>query len=108
MHGEAVAMGIALDTLYSASSGMLSNEKAERVIQLFVRLGFEITHPLLQLEDDNNEILQGLQEFREHLGGRLTIMLLRDIGRGEEVHELDISLLKVAAGKLQGYQHMAL
>lgn len=108
LHGEAVAMGIALDTTYSALSGRLSMEKAERVVQLLINLGFEITHPLLQLEGDNNEILQGLQEFREHLGGRLTIMLLRDIGRGEEVHEMDISLLKVAAEKLRGYQHTAL
>lgn len=108
LHGEAVAMGIALDATYSALSGRLSMKKAERVVQLLINLGFEITNPLLQFEDDNNEILQGLQEFREHLGGRLTIMLLCDIGRGEEVHEMDISLLKVAAGKLQGYQHIAL
>ena len=31
-------------------------------------------------------ILRGIEEFREHLGGELTITLLRDIGRGEEVH----------------------
>lgn len=103
LHGEAVAMGVALDTTYSALSGLLSMEKAERVVQLLKKLGFEITHPLLQLEDDNNEILQGLQEFREHLGGRLTIMLLRDIGKGEEVHEMDVLLLKKAAKKLQDY-----
>jgi 3-dehydroquinate synthase len=34
-------------------------------------------------------ILRGLEEFREHLGGELTITLLRDIGRGEEVHQMD-------------------
>ncbi|MEO8773779.1 MAG: 3-dehydroquinate synthase, partial [Gelidibacter sp.] len=108
LHGEAVAMGIALDTIYSALSGRLPMDKAKRVVQLLVNLGFEITHPLLQLEDNNSEILQGLQEFREHLGGRLTIMLLVDIGRGEEIHEMDISLLRMAAKKLLSYQHVAL
>lgn len=108
LHGEAVAMGIALDTLYSALSGRLSMQKAERVIDLLINLGFEITDPLLQIGEGSSEILQGLQEFREHLGGRLTIMLLTDIGRGEEVHEMDIPLLKQASLQLQNYQHEAL
>jgi 3-dehydroquinate synthase len=108
LHGEAVAMGIALDTLYSALSGRLPMQKAERVIDLLINLGFEITDPLLQIGGGSNEILQGLQEFREHLGGRLTIMLLTNIGHGEEVHEMDISLLKQASFQLQNYQHEAL
>jgi 3-dehydroquinate synthase len=75
---------------------------------LLINLGFEITDPLLQIGGGSNEILQGLQEFREHLGGRLTIMLLTSIGHGEEVHEMDISLLKQASFQLQNYQHEAL
>ncbi|MEO8961235.1 MAG: 3-dehydroquinate synthase [Ginsengibacter sp.] len=103
LHGEAVAMGIALDTLYSALSERLSMQKAERVIDLLLKLGFKITDPLLQVKEDNSEILKGLQEFREHLGGRLTIMLLTDIGHGEEVHEMNIALLKEASMKLEEY-----
>jgi len=93
-------MGIALDSLYSALSGRLPLEKAERIIQLLMRLGFEITHPLMQIEKESS-VLSGLNEFREHLGGKLTIMLLSDIGRGEEVHEMDIALLKEASGRLK-------
>lgn len=104
-HGEAVAMGIALDTFYSALSGRLSMEKAERIIQLFIKAGFEITNPLLDIQNQDSEILKGLQEFREHLGGQLTVMLLTDIGVGEEVHDLDFSLLKQASQKLEEYQH---
>lgn len=103
LHGEAVAMGIAQDTLYSALSGRLSLEKAERVVGLILNLGFEISHPLLQITDENSNILKGLQEFREHLGGILTIMLLTDIGRGEEVHEMDVSLLKQVSQRLQNF-----
>ncbi len=80
LHGEAVAMGIALDTLYSALSGRLLMEKAERIIQLLIKCGFEITNPLLEIQDENSEILKGLQEFREHLGGQLTMMLLPILG----------------------------
>ncbi|MDE3185753.1 MAG: 3-dehydroquinate synthase [Bacteroidota bacterium] len=105
LHGEAVAMGIALDTIYSALSGHLLMEKAERIIELLIKFGFEITNPLLEIQDENSEILKGLQEFREHLGGQLTLMLLADIGIGEEVHDLNFLLLKQASKKLESYQH---
>src|ERR1700744_203680 len=98
-HGEAVAMGIALDTVYSHLSGRLSASDSQRIIQLLQQLGFEITHPLLQVDGVDSPILLGLQEFREHLGGELTIMLLNEIGKGEEVHEIDSDILK-QAGKL--------
>lgn len=104
LHGEAVAMGIALDTIYSVYSSRLNREKGQRVIRLLMNLGFEINHPLLKIEGENSAILQGLQEFREHLGGRLTIMLLTDIGHGEEVHEINISLIKQASEQLEIYK----
>ncbi len=105
LHGEAVVMGIALDTMYSSLSGRLAAEKAGRIIKLLIHLGFEITHPFLQIEK-GSDILTGLTEFREHLGGRLTIMLLRDIGTGEEVNEIDIGLLIEASGQLERYSEI--
>ena len=108
LHGEAVAMGIALDTVYSVYSSRLNREKGGRIIQLLMSLGFEINHSLLKIKGDNSEILKGLHEFREHLGGRLTIMLLTDIGHGEEVHEINISLLKQASKQLEIYKQKVL
>ncbi|WP_431292071.1 3-dehydroquinate synthase family protein [Pedobacter sp. P26] len=96
-HGEAVAMGIALDTVYSNLSGRISAEDAQRVITLIRQLGFELTHPLLEVTEGNSPILKGLEEFREHLGGELTITLLTSLGSGEEVHEIDTEVLKQAA-----------
>ncbi|WP_316830505.1 3-dehydroquinate synthase [Pedobacter aquatilis] len=96
-HGEAVAMGIALDTVYSSLSGRLSEADSQRVIKLIQALGFELTHPLLQVSGNSSPILQGLEEFREHLGGALTITLLTGLGSGEEVHEMDAEILKQAA-----------
>ncbi|RYD81087.1 MAG: 3-dehydroquinate synthase, partial [Sphingobacteriales bacterium] len=95
-HGEAVAMGIALDTVYSQLSGRISFDDSQRVINLIQTLGFELTHPLLQVTAGDSSILKGLEEFREHLGGELTITLLTGIGTGEEVHEMDAALLKRA------------
>lgn len=105
-HGEAVALGVALDTVYSNLSGRLSNEDAELIVKTLLDLGFEITHPLLQVNGGESPIISGLEEFREHLGGQLTIMLLKGIGEGEEVHEMDIELLKQAGERLNEYKYV--
>lgn len=104
MHGEAVAMGIALDSVYSGLRGDISNEDVKRIINLLLQLGFDITHPLLEVQDENSQVLQGLNEFREHLGGMLTITLLTAIGKGQEMHEIDWHLLKQASEKLQRWK----
>jgi 3-dehydroquinate synthase len=101
LHGEAVAMGIALDTVYSNLSGRLSTDETHRIVNLIKKVGFEITHPLLEVTGNDSPILIGLQEFREHLGGELTIMLLNQIGVGVEVHEMDAALIKKAGEVLK-------
>ena len=91
-HGEAVAIGIALDVLYSVRQGLLSRPAAERILSLLERLGFTLFDPELKSVAASGElgVLEGLEEFREHLGGELTITLLSDIGCGVEVHSMDI------------------
>ncbi len=89
-HGEAVAIGIALDTTYSFLKGLLTESEWKQVIDLLKNLGFEIYHPALaQIEHGEHLVIKGLQEFREHLGGELTIMLLERLGKGIEVHSID-------------------
>ncbi|MBL4675375.1 MAG: 3-dehydroquinate synthase [Mucilaginibacter sp.] len=104
-HGEAVAMGIALDTVYSELEGRLSVTDSQRVIRVLQELGFDLTHDLLQVKGDSSPIISGLEEFREHLGGQLTVMLLNAIGEGAEVHEMDSELLKKAGAFLHQKQH---
>ena len=89
-HGEAVAIGIALDTIYARRRGFLDVESADRVLGLIELLGFEIfANELLHVDSEGGLlVLKGLEEFREHLGGQLTITLLRTIGSGFEVHEM--------------------
>jgi 3-dehydroquinate synthase len=89
-HGEAVAIGIALDTTYSHLSGSLAEEDWKRVIALLSALRLPLYAPELHHRaGDRPVILKGLDEFREHLGGRLTIMLLRAIGVPFDAHEID-------------------
>jgi 3-dehydroquinate synthase len=90
-HGDAVAIGLAADVVYCARVGLLKEEAAERVLGLLESLGFEIYHPLLHAKNENGGsiILNGLEEFREHLGGKLTITLIQALGQGVEVHQMD-------------------
>jgi 3-dehydroquinate synthase len=92
-HGAAVAHGVALDVLYSARIGMLDADAAGRVVALIQKLGFALFDPLM-LQSEGAALLAGFEEFREHLGGELTITLLRAIGRGEEVHAIDSALMR--------------
>jgi 3-dehydroquinate synthase len=102
-HGEAVAVGIALDVIYARLHGFLPAPEAERILVLLETLGFDLfTQELLQ-EDDAGQlkVLVGLEEFREHLGGELTITLLRSIGEGFEVHDMEAPLVHRAIGELR-------
>jgi 3-dehydroquinate synthase len=102
-HGEAVAIGIALDTRYSVLAGLLEAGHEDRVAALLELLGFDLWHPVLEARasDGSHPLLKGLSEFREHLGGELTITLLEDIGRGIEVHEMDEERVRAAIGWLK-------
>jgi 3-dehydroquinate synthase len=102
-HGEAVAIGIALDTRYSVIVGLLQPGLDDRVAALLELLGFDLWHPVLDARggDASHPLLKGLSEFREHLGGELTITLLKDIGRGIEVHEMHEDLVHDAIGWLK-------
>ncbi|HMI03583.1 MAG TPA: 3-dehydroquinate synthase [Pedobacter sp.] len=97
LHGEAVAMGIALDSVYSFLTGMLSEDKALRILNVLTDLRFNISDPIIHIKDAGSPILKGLAEFQEHLGGLLTITLLTDLGTGQEVHEMDHQLLIAAS-----------
>jgi 3-dehydroquinate synthase len=102
-HGEAVAVGIALDVIYSRNSGFLDAASAERVLRLLETLGFELyANELLHADSGHSLILlNGLEEFREHLGGELAITLLKAIGQGFEVHEMNLPKVVEAIYELQ-------
>jgi 3-dehydroquinate synthase len=102
-HGEAVAIGIALDVFYAVRRGLLDRVEAERILRLLEQLGFTLFDPELRAVGSSGSlaVLEGLEEFREHLGGELTITLLEGIGRGIEVHEMDLAEVRRALDDLE-------
>jgi 3-dehydroquinate synthase len=103
-HGEAVAIGIALDSTYSFLMDMISQNDLARIIHLIHSLGFKIYVPELSGE----ALLKGLEEFREHLGGELTVTLLEKMGKGVEVHEMDNQLILKSIEHLKLFQQESL
>ncbi|MDH3900302.1 MAG: 3-dehydroquinate synthase [Gammaproteobacteria bacterium] len=89
-HGEAVAIGIAIDAVYSFHAGLLSETDMERVVVLLQQIGFDLNNAALGLLD----VQVSLSDFQEHLGGVLTITLLSAIGQGIDVHEIDVPLMQ--------------
>ncbi len=97
-HGEAVAIGIALDARYSVLSGLLAPGLEERICVLLEHLGFRLWSSAIEKRTEAGDlvIVDGLRDFQEHLGGELTITLLDDLGIGVEVHAMDAGLVTEA------------
>ena len=85
-HGEAVGIGLAIDCHYSTLVHGLGEGDADRVIKCMSDMQIPLTHPMLCEVD---QLLDGLEEFRQHLGGRLTITMIRAPGEPIDVHEVD-------------------
>jgi 3-dehydroquinate synthase len=96
-HGEAVAIGVALDSTYSYLTGLLSESDWQRIVGLLQRLRLAIYVPELSAHLDSPDhpesVLRGLSEFREHLGGRLTVILLAGIGKRQDAQEIRIEVM---------------
>ncbi len=102
-HGEAVAVGMALDLIYAKRIGLLPEPVAERILGIIQQLGFELYAPIEQVRADQGrkDMLDGLEEFREHLGGRLTIPMIRAPGDRLDVHDMDGPVVKAALDELR-------
>jgi 3-dehydroquinate synthase len=102
-HGEAVAIGIALDSAYSLEAGHLTNSDFATIITVLQCLTLPIFHPQLQ----EPALIDGLAEFREHLGGDLCITLLRAPGSPMDANHLELSTVHRAIARLAA-AHIAL
>lgn len=102
-HGEAVAVGMGIDLIYARRTGLLPEAHAERILSVIQGLGFELFAPVKQIRgpQGRQDMLDGLEEFREHLGGRLSIPMIRAPGVRLEIHEMDGAVVKAAFDELR-------
>ncbi len=99
-HGEAVAKGIALDLTYAQLVGLISENDLQHILEVMRTIGFDLSLPL-KSKAETEELLRGIEEFREHLGGELTITLISGIGKKHDVHTIDMTLMTQAISKLK-------
>ena len=92
-HGEAVAIGIALDTTYSHLIGLIDKKALNQILNVLKKIGFNIKIPT---HINTEKLLEGIQEFREHLGGELSITLISEIGTKIDVNYIDIKKMREA------------
>jgi 3-dehydroquinate synthase len=88
-HGEAVAIGMALDARYSYEIGLLDEADLSTFVTLLERLRLPTWHDALLAP----ALLGGLDEFRQHLGGELTITVLAGIGRGVDCRDVKTDIV---------------
>ncbi len=100
-HGEAVSIGVALDTVYSSLIHGLPKADADRTLDCLIRLGLPVFHPAL---NDTKALFDGLEQFRQHLGGRLTLTMLPVIGSMISVHDVDRSAMRTALHRLADWK----
>ncbi|MHC4660055.1 MAG: 3-dehydroquinate synthase [Planctomycetota bacterium] len=95
-HGQAVSIGIALDSFYSMKKGLISQSDLTRIINGLYDSGLPIWDDLLEEKNSDGEfrIIDGLNQFREHLGGVLTITLPDGIGSKMEVHSMSADIIE--------------
>ena len=105
-HGEAVAIGIALDVAYSVRQGFLARAVADRIISVLDTMGFQLWDEALEQReaDGTLTLMRGLREFREHLGGELHITLLEGIARSFEVTSMDKPAILAAIQDLAAFR----
>jgi 3-dehydroquinate synthase len=95
LHGEAVALGIALAADFSTQLGVLSPEAATRAISHLARAGLPV-----RLDDvaggwpDADHLLGLMEQDKKVKRGRLNLILLRDIGHAYMADDIEPAPLR--------------
>ena len=96
-HGQAVSIGIALDARIAVELGLQDEDTARRIVSTLHALGLPTAHPLLQ---PASRLVEGLEQFRQHLGGRLSVPLITTPGAFLDVHDLPSGAVERAVQRL--------
>ena len=81
-HGEAVAIGVLADSYYALQKNQLNKEVFQQLHTALKNASFALWHDSLMLYlNDSSRIEDALNEFREHLGGKLHITLPNSLGK---------------------------
>jgi len=97
-HGQAVAIGIAIDATYANLMGWLGDAEHGKILECLAGMGFELYHRAMQ---NSKTLLGGLDEFQEHLGGRLTIPTINEVGHAFDINSIDTNRMLAAISYME-------
>ncbi len=103
LHGEAVAIGVALDLLYAQEIGRITTAEADQAVGILAAVGFRLWDEVLDLRDAQGRrlVYAGLEQFREHLGGELTLAMPDGLGRQRDITVFDEAACERALARLR-------
>ncbi len=100
-HGEAVSVGIALDLFCAVELGLIE----ERLVRSILKTMQKATLPIWsELLDQEAELIEGLAEFQEHIGGKLTLTMPNGLGQSIEIHQLPSETIHNAIANLKYFK----
>ena len=104
-HGQAVSIGMAIDSCYAWKKGMISEDHLHMILKGLSDVGLPLWDELLERRDAEGamDVLGGIEDFREHLGGVLCVTLPNPVGEKVEVHEMDSELIDESVAYLAEY-----
>ncbi|GAA3849644.1 3-dehydroquinate synthase [Saccharothrix violaceirubra] len=100
LHGEAVAVDMALSTVVAARRGLLEPRDRDRVLDVLRAVGLPLTHEAL----DSDLLRAGLAATTRHRGGRQRMPLPTGIGSARFCDDVTEGELAVAAKELGDYR----
>jgi 3-dehydroquinate synthase len=106
LHGEAVAIGVAIDSLYAVGLGRISEADGHFILSILHTCGFRLWDEVLDLRDatGHRAVLIGLTQFREHLGGELTLAMPEGLGKRSDIHDFEESLFEQVLVRLKRWR----
>ncbi|HEX4332864.1 MAG TPA: 3-dehydroquinate synthase [Usitatibacter sp.] len=90
LHGEAVAIGMAMAARFSARLGRIASAEPDRLVRLLARLGLPVEAPRFPVET----WLEYMGRDKKNEDGRITLILLDAIGRGAVVKDTPARVLR--------------
>ena len=92
LHGEAIAAGTVIAAELSRRLGWLNNADVAKIVALFVRAGLPVRAPRIPID----EFLEYMQHDKKVVGGRLRLVLLKQIGAAVISSDAPIEMVSAA------------
>jgi 3-dehydroquinate synthase len=104
-HGEALAVGIALDLMIARNRGLLGPEQHKALLRTMTAVGLPLWHLALHCREENGalRIQQGLLEYGRQTGGEPALVMPNGSGDCCSIHDVTPEEIERAVKQLEAY-----